>query len=92
MKNLKRVLIGGLAAFSLLAMACGGGPSQEELQTLVETRQAAESAEEQVQELQQQKRDLEDQLQSKKEDLERAKAEKARVEKAIEKSKSGMAE
>jgi len=92
MKNLKRFVIGGLAAFSLLAMACGGGPSDQELQTLIETRQAAESAEEQVQELEQQKSELQSELDSKKQELERAQAEQDRVEKAIDKSKSSMAE
>jgi len=91
MRTFKTLVIGGIMGLSLLTMACSSGPSDQQLKTLNETRQAAEAAEKQVQELQQQKQDLQAELDSKKQDLERAQAEKARVQQAV-KSDTAMSE
>ncbi|MBD3275564.1 MAG: hypothetical protein GF372_09650 [Candidatus Marinimicrobia bacterium] len=81
--NFKQLIVGGVVGMSLLTMACGGGPSEEQIQKLVETRQAAEAAEERVDELEQRKAELQKELEAKKQELERAEAEQARVEKAV---------
>lgn len=86
MKNFRKILIGGLVGMSLLTMACNPGPSEEQLNTLRETRTAAEAAEKQVKELESEKRVFQNQLDTKKQELSRAQAEKARVEKAVKES------
>lgn len=83
MKKFRNILLAGLAGLSLLIAACAGGPSEEQLQKLIETRRAAEAAEEQCQELQQQKQDLQAELEQKQQELARAKAERARVERTV---------
>jgi len=83
MKTFRTVVVGGVLALSLLAIGCTKHPSDEELQTLNETRTAAEQAEQTVQDLQKQKRDLQAELESKKDELARAKAEQARVKQTI---------
>ncbi len=80
MKKFKRVILAGLVGLSLLAVACNPGPNEEELQQLIETRQAAEAAEQQCEELQQQVEDLQADLEARQQELARAKAERARVE------------
>jgi|GEM_PF-1692122 len=90
MKNFKKLVIGGLVGISLLATACSSGPSDEQLNTLRETRQAAEAAEQQVKELEKEKRSLQAELETKQQELSRAKAEKARVEKAVSDSGDQM--
>lgn len=83
MEKFKKLFVGGLVGLSLIAMACNPGPSEEEVQNLIETRQAAEAAEDRVQELEQRKQELQQELEAKKQELQRAKAERSRVEKAV---------
>ncbi len=83
MNILKRVTTGGLVGLALLSMACAPGPSEEQLQQLIETRRAAEAAEQQCDELQQQKRELQAEFEAQQQELARAKAERARVEQSV---------
>ncbi len=83
MRTFKTVVVGGVFVLSLLAIGCTKHPSDQDLQTLNETRSAAEQADKTVQNLQKQKRDLQAELESKKDELARAKAEQARVKQTI---------
>lgn len=83
MEKFRKIVAGGLVGLSLLAAACAGHPSNDQLQKLIETRQAAESAEQRVQDLEQQKKQLQQQLEAKQQELARAKAERARVERTV---------
>ena len=74
-----------LAMVALLAATfawtgCAKHPSQEQLQQLEETKQAALAAEQQLSQCQQEKADLEKQLKAKQDELAKAKSEKSMVE------------
>jgi len=83
MEKFRKIVATGLVGLALLAAACSSGPSDEQLQKLVETRKAAESAEQRVQDLEQQKKQLQQELEAKQQELARAKAERARVERTV---------
>ncbi len=58
---------------------CGGGPNEDELNVLEETKKAALTAEDELAQKQQEKADLEKELAEKTQKLEYAKSEKAKV-------------
>ncbi|KAA3619747.1 MAG: hypothetical protein DWQ05_03200 [Calditrichaeota bacterium] len=80
----KWVLAAGFAVSMVLA-GCGGGPNAEQLQLLEETKQAALSAEQKLQQCESGKASASDQLEQKKRDLQKAQDEMATV-----KSRLGM--
>jgi len=82
-KKNSKILITAVAVLALL-IGCAGGPSDEELSQLRELRQSAEAAEERVAELQERKEQLQKEIEEKKQELEMARAEKQRVENAIQ--------
>lgn len=67
---------------------CAGGPSEEQIQTLKETKQAALSAEKKVQEKKAEKAQLEVTLAGKKEELRKVQEEKKYVEEKIKAMKA----
>ncbi|KAA3661615.1 MAG: hypothetical protein DWQ10_04155 [Calditrichaeota bacterium] len=80
----KWVLAVGFTVSMVLA-GCGGGPNAEQLQLLEETKQAALSAEQKLQQCESAKASASDQLEQKKRDLQKAQDEMAAV-----KSRLGM--
>ena len=71
-----------ILAFSLTS--CGWKPSEEEIQTLEETRSAALAAEKSHQDKKAEADDLQRQVDQKKAELEKAKAEKEKVNAAVD--------
>jgi chromosome segregation ATPase len=72
-----------LFVFSLVFVGCKGGPSEEELQLLEETKSAALAAEQKLADCESNKSDLENQLSEKKRELENVKQEQRDVSKRL---------
>ena len=79
-----------ILAFSLTS--CGWKPSEEEIQTLEETRSAALAAEKSHQDKKAEADDLQRQVDQKKAELEKAKAEKEKVNAAVDARHSDKSE
>lgn len=75
-------LLLGFAA-SLSAVGCTKHPNEEQLRVLEETKQAALSAEQTVEQKRREKADLERQLEQKKRELQQAKDEKEAVKRRL---------
>lgn len=73
-----------LMAVSLAWTGCARHPSQEQLQALEETKQAALAAERQLSECQKEKADLEKQLKAKQNELAKVKSEKSMVQSKLQ--------
>ncbi len=90
--SIKLLVISLFLILGLSLTSCGWKPSEEEIQTLEETRSAALDAEKTQQEKKAEADDLQNQVDSKKAELEKAKAEKAKVEAAVNERHSGDSE
>ncbi len=90
--SIKLLVISLFLILGLSLTSCGWKPSEEEIQTLEETRSAALDAEKTQQEKKAEADDLQNQVDSKKAELEEVKAEKAKVEAAVNERHSGDSE
>ena len=77
-----------ISALLFLMASCGWKASEEEIQTLEETRSAALAAEKTQQDKKAEADDLQRQVDAKKAELDRVKAEKEKVSKALEARKT----
>jgi len=80
------ILLSAIAMLTLsfLLVGCAGGPNENQLQVLEETKAAALAAEEKLADCQSEKRELESQLADAKQKVERMNQEKADVLKRLE--------
>ncbi len=90
--SIKLLVISLFLIIGLSLTSCGWKPSEEEIQTLEETRSAALDAEKTQQEKKAEANDLQSQVDRKKAELEKAKAEKAKVDAAVTERHSGDSE
>jgi len=81
--SIKLLVISLFLIIGLSLTSCGWNPSEEEIQTLEETRSAALAAEKTQQEKKAEADDLQSQVDSKKAELEKVKAEKSKVDAAV---------
>lgn len=81
-----------VSALVFLMASCGWKASEEEIQTLEETRSAALAAEKTQQDKKAEADDLQRQVDAKKAELERVKAEKEKVTQALEARKADDSE
>ncbi len=81
--SIKLLVISVFLILGLSLTSCGWKPSEEEIQTLEETRSAALDAEKTQQEKKAEADDLQSQVESKKAELEKVNAEKAKVDAAV---------
>lgn len=81
---LSLVLACGILLVALSITGCTRHPNEDQLQALEEQKIATLAAEEQVDQVRQEKADLEAQLAKKKAELEKMKAEKAAVQQRLE--------
>lgn len=83
MRKSVRKLLSWIAVLCFMAsismIGCSRHPNEKQLQALEETKQAALSAEAQLEQKRQEKANLENQLAQKKRDLEKAQSEKANI-------------
>ena len=89
-KNLLAIV--AISSALLLSVGCGWKPSEEQINQMEETRAAALSAEQKVEELKQQKARLEGQQNAKQQELDKVKADKAATEERVKnwKPEGGM--
>lgn len=82
-----RTLLTWAAFFCFMAsismIGCSRHPNEKQLQALEETKQAALSAEAQLEQKRQEKADVENQLAQKKRELDKAQSEKANIDKRL---------
>jgi 4-diphosphocytidyl-2C-methyl-D-erythritol kinase len=90
--SIRLLVISLFLIIGLSLTSCGWKPSEEEIQTLEETRSAALDAEKTQQEKKAEANDLQSQVDRKKAELEKAKAEKAKVDAAVTERHSGDSE
>ena len=90
--SIKLLVISLFLIIGLSLTSCGWKPSEEEIQTLEETRSAALDAEKTQQEKKAEADDLQSQVDSKKAELEKVKAEKVKVDAAVTERHSGDSE
>jgi hypothetical protein len=82
--SIKLLVISAILILGLSLNSCGWKPSEEEIQTLEETRSAALDAEKAYQDKKSEADDLQRQVDQKKAELEKVKAEKAKVDAAVD--------
>ena len=82
--NVRKIVITAVAGvFLLLAAGCGGGPNEEQIKQLEETRAAAISAEDKLEDLKRQRKQLEDKVAARQKDVDKVKAQKAATQERV---------
>ena len=80
--NVRKIVITAVAGVFLL-LAAGGGPNEEQIKQLEETRAAAISAEDKLEDLKRQRKQLEDKVAARQKDVDKVKAQKAATQERV---------